>query len=250
MSARLEGRVALVTGAAHGIGRAYAERLARDGADVVIADIADAAETVALVRAAGRRALAVPCDVSEPGAVTALADAATREVEHVDILVHNAGIYPITPFAEITFEEWRRVLAVNLDSFFLLCAAFLPGMRERGWGRVVAMSSTAVHAGVPGFVHYVASKAGLVGAVRGLAGEVGDEGVTVNALAPSLVRTKGTTEGPHDELGQFDLVRDMQAIRRTQQPTDLVGALAFLVSDEAAFITGQTLAVDGGFVRA
>ena len=250
MSSRQEGRVAVVTGAAAGIGQAYARRLAQDGAKVVIGDIADGAETVGLVGEAGSEALGVNCDVSSAEQVHAMAEAAFEAYGKVDILVHNAGIYPITMFADMTFEDWRKVLSVNLDSMYHVCHEFLPGMRDRGWGRVVCIASTTFHAGTPGMSHYVASKGGLIGLLRSLAGEVGDDGVTVNALAPSLVRSKGTTEGPHDEMGLFEMIAQAQAIKRTQVPEDLVGALSFLVSDEAGFITGQTLVVDGGWVRA
>lgn len=245
-----EGRTAVVTGAAAGIGQAYAQRLAQDGAKVVIADIADGAETVALVEAAGSEALAVECDVSAAADMAALAAAAQDRFGAVDILIHNAGIYPICPFDQMTFEDWRKVLSVNLDSMFHACHEFLPGMRERGWGRILCIASTTFHDGTPGMSHYVASKGGLIGFLRSLAAEIGEDGVTINALAPSLVRSKGTIEGPHEELGLFDFVAQGQAIKRTQEPSDLVGAASFLTSEDAAFITGQTLVVDGGWVRA
>jgi NAD(P)-dependent dehydrogenase (short-subunit alcohol dehydrogenase family) len=245
-----EGRTALVTGAAAGIGQAYAERLAQDGAKIVVADIADGAETVSLVEAAGSEALAVECDVSSAEAVAAAAAAAEERFGTVDILVHNAGIYPICEFKDMSFEDWRKVLAVNLDSAFHLCHELLPAMREQHWGRVVIISSNTFHAGIGGMSHYVASKGGLIGFMRSLAAEVGEEGVTVNSVAPSLVRSKGTIEGPHEELGLFEFVAQGQAIKRTEEPADLVGAISFLTSDDAAFITGQTLCVDGGWVRA
>jgi len=250
MSKRHEGRTAVVTGAAAGIGQAYAQRLAEEGAKVVIADIGDPAETLAMVEAAGSEGIGVNCDVSSAADMAALAAAAQERFGAVDILVHNAGIYPIVPFAEMTFEQWRQVMSVNLDSMFHACHEFLPGMRERGWGRVLCIASTTFHAGTPGMSHYVASKGGLIGFLRSVAAEIGEDGVTINALAPSLVRSKGTIEGPHEELGLFDFVAQGQAIKRTQEPADLVGACSFLVSDDAAFITGQTLVVDGGWVRA
>jgi NAD(P)-dependent dehydrogenase (short-subunit alcohol dehydrogenase family) len=250
MSKSHEGRTALITGAAAGIGQAYAQRLAEDGARVVVADIADGAETVGLVEAAGSEALAVECDVSSAEAVAAAAAAAKERFGTVDILVHNAGVYPIVPFTEMTFEQWRKVMSVNLDSMYHACHELLPGMLEQGWGRILCIASTTFHAGTPGMSHYVASKGGLIGFLRSLAAEVGEGGVTVNALAPSLVRSKGTIEGPHEELGLFDFVAQGQAIKRTQEPSDLVGAMSFLTSEDAAFITGQTLVVDGGWVRA
>ena len=250
MSKRHEGRTALITGAAAGIGQAYAQRLAEDGANVVVADIADGAETVALVEAAGAQAIAVDCDVSSGEAVAAAAAAARESFGTVDILLHNAGIYPICEFKDMSFEDWRKVLSVNLDSAFHLCHELLPGMREQQWGRVIIVASNTFHAGIGGMAHYIASKGGLIGFLRSLAAEVGEEGVTVNGIAPSLVRSKGTIEGPHEELGLFEFVAQGQAIKRTEEPADLVGAASFLASDDAAFITGQTLCVDGGWVRA
>ena len=242
-------RVAVITGAAQGIGQAHARRLASDGFDVVSADLADADETGALVTEAGGEHLSVVTDVSDPDGVAALGDAVAERFGRADVLVANAGIYPIVTIDEMDFDDWRRVMSINLDSLFLLTKAFLPGMREAGWGRIVVTASTVFHDGTPGLVHYVASKGGVIGFVRGLAGEIGEDGVTINAIAPSLVRTPGTEEGPHEEMGFFEAISQAQAIKRTQTPDDLVGALSFLASDDAAFITGQTLAVDGGWVR-
>ncbi|HEY7077397.1 MAG TPA: SDR family NAD(P)-dependent oxidoreductase [Solirubrobacteraceae bacterium] len=234
-------RTAVVTGGASGIGQAFAVRLARDGHRVVIADLAPAAETLDAL--AGDGHAAVRCDVSSPDDVAALQE----RCGHCDVLVANAGIYPVAPFEDVGWEDWRRVMAVNLDSLFHLANAFLPGMRAAGWGRIVALVSNGFHTGLPGLTPYVASKGGVIGFVRSLAGEVGADGVTVNALAPGLTRTPGTLAGP--QVDWYDSVAATQAIPRTETPDDLTGALAFLVSDEAGFITGQTLAVDGGQVR-
>jgi len=242
-------RTAVVTGGAASIGQAFARRLAQDGHRVAIADLAPADETVAMVNGAGSEALAALCDVSSGESVRAFADAVAERFGHCDILVASAGIYPIAPLADTTWEQWRRVMSINLDSLFHLTQAFLPGMRQRGWGRIVAVASNLFYTGMAGMVPYVASKGGVVGFVRALAGEVGEDGVTVNAIAPSLVRTQGTLTGPHTEMGLFEIVRGQQAIKRTQVPDDLVGMLSFLASDDAAFITGQTFPVDGGGVR-
>lgn len=244
-----EGRTAVITGAAQGIGRAYARQLAADGARVVLADIGDASATCASVEQDGGAASAVSCDVSQPASVAALAEEVAA-VGGADILVHNAGIYPLGPYHGITFEEWRRVMSVNLDSMFLLSQAFLPHMREQGWGRVIGIASAMFHKGSPMSLHYVASKGGLIGLVRSLASEVGADGVTVNAIAPGLIRSDGTSTGIHDDLGLFDMVVHEQAIKRTGMPQDLAGVVSFLVSDAASFVTGQTLLVDGGLARA
>ena len=166
-----------------------------------------------------------------------------------DILINNVGIYPNEPFEAVDFAKWRRVMAINLDSMFLTAKAFAPGMVERGWGRIVNMASNTFNTSVTGYSHYIASKGGVIGFTRALANDLADKGITVNAIAPSLVRTHGTevTNPRSDE--RFAAVSAMQAIKRTQMPEDLTGALSFLVSDDAAFMTGQTLYVDGGWVR-
>jgi len=140
-------------------------------------------------------------------------------------------------------------MATNVDSLYHLARAFVPGMVERHWGRVIAISSTVFHTGTPRFAAYTTSKGAVIGFVRALATEVGEAGVTVNSIAPSLTRTAGTLAGPQAELGWFEGVREMQAIKRTQEPADLVGAVSFFASDDAAFVTGQTLPVDGGLTR-
>lgn len=244
-----DGRVAVVTGGAASIGLALAKRLARDGHQVVIADVAPADEAVRLITDAGGEAVGVRCDISSPADVSRLGGEVAQRYGRCDVLVANAGIYPVAPIADTSWETWRRIMSVNLDSLFLLTQEFLPGMRERGWGRIVATATNGFHTGLPDLTAYVASKGGVIGFVRSLAGEVGRDGVTVNAIAPSLTRTEGTLSGPHQEMGLFEFTRELQAIKRTQEPEDLAGAVAFLVSDEAGFITGQTLPVDGGLVR-
>lgn len=249
MSQQLEGRRAVVTGAAMGIGRAYALQLAADGAEVVIVDLVEGAETAALIQGNGGAATALRCDVGDPASVARVA-AAVERMGGADILVNNAGIYPMKPFADITFEEWRRVMSVNLDSVFLMTQALLPHMQTQRWGRIVCIASAMFHAGSPGSLHYVASKGGVIGFVRSLATEVGMDGVTVNAVAPGLTRSVGTSTGIHDDLGLFEYVTGHQAVKRTGQPEDLAPAVSFLVSDGASFITGQTILIDGGMARA
>ena len=249
MSTGHKDRVAVVTGGGKGIGQAYAGRLAADGAHVVIADLDSTAETEQIVRAAGVDALGVEADVSKPDSVAALAEAVDRAFGRCDILINNVGIFPNVPFEEVSFEDWRRVMSVNLDSMFLTAKAFVPGMSQRGWGRIVNMASNTVATAVTGYTHYIASKAGVIGFTRALASDIGATGVTVNAIAPSLVRTYGTTVTQPRSEDRFAMVSANQTIKRGQVPADLVGTMSFLTSDDAAFMTGQTLYVDGGWVR-
>src|SRR5262245_18602739 len=247
-------KVAVITGAANGIGQAFARRLAEDGVHIVIADLAPADTTVKPVEQAGRDALACRCDVTAPEAVAALAREAERRFGRCDILINCAGIFPPQPFDQMTFADWRRVLSINLDSLFLVTSAFVPGMKQRGWGRIVNLASSTLGSVVTGFVHYVASKGGIVGFTRALASELGPHGITVNAISPGLTRTPGTlARSPRAGLSSMDeefaSVASMQAIKRGEVPDDLVGTMSFLTSDDAAFITGQTLNVDGGRVR-
>jgi 3-oxoacyl-[acyl-carrier protein] reductase/(S)-1-phenylethanol dehydrogenase len=247
MRGKLEGKVAVVTGGSKGMGQAFAKRLAEDGADVAIAATHPAAETEQMVQAIGRKATSFVCDVSSPESVNQFAEAVKSEFGRCDILVNNAGIYPFKPFDEMSFEDWRKILAVDLDSLFLMCKAFVPGMKERGFGRVINLTSTVGWLVAPSVTHYTAAKMGVIGFTRALATELGEFGITVNALAPGLVRTGTTESGPQAQM--FDMVIGMQAIKRTENPDDVVGVLSFLASDDAAFMTGQTLVVDGGITR-
>jgi len=254
MAKRHDGRTAVVSGAASGIGQAAAVRLAEEGARIVIADLDAAGETLRLVKGAGGEAIALACDVSNPASVAALKGEVEKAGGRCDILINNAGIYPMQSFDEITFEDWRRVFSVNLDSMFLMTKAFAAGMRQRRWGRIVNIASDTVSLVVPGFTHYIASKAGVIGLTRALATELGDNGITANAIAPGLTRTPGTLARKEIPGGMsndafFDLIANMQSIKRGELVSDLVGAVSFLASDEAAFITGQTLYVNGGLTR-
>ena len=175
------------------------------------------------------------------------------KIGQCDILVNNAGIFPTQRLEDITFEDWRHVLSVNLDSMFLMTRAFAGGMRQRGWGRVINIASDTISLLVPDFVHYITSKAGVIGFTRSIATEFGAQGVTANAIAPGLARpparclVKEAGGMTNDEL--FVLQANMQSIKRSEEVSDLVGAVSFIASDDAAFITGQTLYVNGGITR-
>jgi NAD(P)-dependent dehydrogenase (short-subunit alcohol dehydrogenase family) len=244
---RLKGRVALVTGAAQGIGQALAVRLAQDGADVVIAaHRTPPDDTEAAVEAAGVESLVHHVDVSMEADVADLATAVTERFGRVDVLVNNAGSYPMQSFLEMTYEQWREMFVINTDSVFHMCRAFVPGMVERRWGRVINVSSTSYMEGMANYTHYNAAKAAIVGFTRSLAIEVGPMEVTANVLAPGLVRTPTTNSGPQAD-GMFEGFLAEQAIKRTETPADLAGAVSWLASEDASFVTGQTIVVDGGW---
>src|SRR3972149_4571792 len=238
-------KVAVITGAGNGVGQAFAKRLAEDGVDIAVVDIADGSDTVKLVQAAGRDAIYVKCDVSSEASVAAMAKQVNANFSHVDIVVNCAGIFPQKDFAAMTFADWRKVLSTNLDGTFLVSAAFVPGMRARKWGRVVNMASSTLGSVVTGFAHYAASKGGIVGFTRALASDLAGDGITVNAISPGLTRSPGTlARSPRAGFAsmedEFLSVAQMQAIKRVETPDDLVGAVSFLTSDDAAFITRQT----------
>ena len=241
---KLEGRVAIVTGAGQGIGRAIAEKLRAEGASVVVADKnAETAEKTA----AEIGGTAHVTDVSDPDQVSALVAATVGQFGKIDILVNDAAIVPFVPWEELDFAEWRRVMSVNIDGVFLTCKAVYPHMKEAGYGRIVNICSNVVTAGTPNMAHYVASKGAVFSFTRSLATEVGQFGITVNAVAPGLTASEGVLESPHAEA--FDFVVSLQSIPRRGVPADIAPAVAFLASEEAHWITGQMLTADGGHTR-
>jgi NAD(P)-dependent dehydrogenase (short-subunit alcohol dehydrogenase family) len=240
-------RTAVITGAAQGHGAAMASRLAADGFHVVAVDLRVADETVDAIHQAGGQADAVVCDVADEESVGHLRDEVVQRFGGADVLVNNAMINIIGPIDELELADWHRVIGVGLTALFLTCRAFAPGMRERGWGRIVNLSSNTVGLVVPAMVPYVTAKLGTVGFTRALATDLGPHGITVNTLAPGLTRTPSVAAVMPDHV--FDAGADLPAVKRLQVVEDLVGALSFLVSDDAAFFTAQTMFVDGGYVR-
>jgi NAD(P)-dependent dehydrogenase (short-subunit alcohol dehydrogenase family) len=242
---KLQDRVAIVTGSAQGIGKAVADKLAAEGASVVLADLNEAGAKAAA--ATLRRAIGVGTDVSDEASVKAMVKAAVDAYGKLDILVNNAAIVPFTAWDDIDYAEWRRIMAVNLDGTFLTNRHASDEMRRASYGRIVNIASNVVVAGTPNLAHYVASKGGVFGFTRALATELGKYGITVNTVAPGLTETEGTVASPH--AAAFDFVQSLQAIPRRAVAGDIAPAVAFLVSEEAAWVTGSMLVVDGGHTR-
>ena len=251
MAPRLDGKVAIVTGAAHGIGKAYARRLAEDGASVVIADLdGTGGEAVALEFGRdGFAALAVRTDIADAASANGLAKAAFEQFGRIDCLVNNAAMFSVVPMSRTTFDgiaepEWDKMMAVNLRGTWLVCKAVVPYMRENHWGKIVNISSSTVFEGIALRIHYVTSKAGIIGFTRTLAAELGKDNITVNCVSPGSTLSEET---PSDDILTFRAAAaKKRVIERVQTPADLVGAVSFFCSPDSDFITGQTLLVDGG----
>lgn len=252
-SARLRGLTAVVTGAAHGIGRAYAERLGNEGANVVVADLDEEVAQLAAreLSQQGIAATAVRTDVSENESVREMANAALTRFGRIDIVVNNAGMFNVVPmsrggFESIEIDEFMRMLQVNVIGSWLVARATVPDMRLRGWGKIINVSSGAVFKGLPGRIHYVSSKAAVVGFTRTLARELGPQGIRVNCIAPGSTLSEEHPDTSALQMRQGAIAD--RAIPTIERPDDLVGTVAFLASHDSDFMTGQTLIVDGGSV--
>jgi NAD(P)-dependent dehydrogenase (short-subunit alcohol dehydrogenase family) len=237
-----EGRVALVTGAGQGIGQAIALALAERGARVIATDLMPPRETVSKI---GPTSYALELDVTQEEQWRSAAVKA-RDVGEVDIVVNNAGYFPNRSIDELDLPTWRKTMATNLDSHFLSVKYFLPGMRKKKWGRLVGISSNMVGLAIPGMSHYIATKMGIIGFMRGLANDVASDGITANSVLPGLTNTLAIAlQSAAQQRGTWE----QQAIKRLGEPEDVTGAVLFLTSDDAAFITGQAIVVDGGQYR-
>jgi pyridoxal 4-dehydrogenase len=235
-----------VSGAAQGMGKAVALRLGAEGAAVVAVDINGAGAT-ATAQAIGAASVGVSCDIGDESAVAKLFETVAGKFGKLDVLVNAAAIVPFVKWDELTFNEWRRVLRVNLDGLYLMCRAGSELMRRNSYGRIVNFSSNSIFAGTPNMAHYVASKGGVLTFTRALATELGAYKITVNSICPGLIDTESVQGSPHKDA--FEFVEMLQAVKGRGMPKDVVPAVAFLASDEAHWITGQALNVDAGMVR-
>jgi len=249
--ARLAGRVALVTGAAQGIGASYALALAKEGAAVCVSDIRVPEDTREAIAAAGGQVLAVAADVTSPGSVSDMVAETVARFGRADILINNAGLFgnlALKPFDQISSAEWDAVMSVNVRGSFECAKAVVPQMRAQGYGKIVNIASGTVFKGSPMLLHYVTSKAAVVGFTRALARELGADGIRVNCIAPGLVMSDNVKVNP---AWAADVVANnvaSRALKREAEPEDLLGTLVYLSSADSDFLTGQTIVVDGGSV--
>lgn len=240
----LAGKVAVVTGAARGLGRAIALRLSADGADVSVWDLnlEGATQTAEMVRAQGSRAIACGGNSSLAGDIAAAVAATHEALGPVEILVNNAALSPFCKFEDLTEQLWDNLLAINLKGPFLCCKAIVPDMLAAGWGRIINISSSSAQTGSASQTHYAASKAGVIGFTKSLAQEYATKGITVNNVPPGFVHTEGLDEAPVD-ICKF---APMTPMKRPGRPENIAAAVAFLAAPDADYITGHTLSVNGG----
>lgn len=248
---RLCDRVAIVTGAAQGIGATYALALAGQGARVVCADVLDTSEIVASLQAAGGQGMGIHADVTDAASVQALVDATLTRYGRIDVLVNNAAIFgnlALKPFEQISSQEWDKVMAVNVRGAFECAKAVAPAMRQQRYGKIINIASGTVFKGTPLFLHYVTSKGAIVAMSRCLARELGNDNICVNTLAPGLTLSANVANNPDWQGDIAAAIVGSRSIRRDQTPQDLVGTLVYLAGPDSDFVTGQVMVVDGGSV--
>jgi NAD(P)-dependent dehydrogenase (short-subunit alcohol dehydrogenase family) len=245
---RLKSKVAIVTGSARGLGRAFALRFAREGAKLTICDVLDCEPVAKEIEAIGGEVLALKTDVTSEKNTAEMVKKTVGRFGMIDILVNNAGVVGgedfVKPAEQLMVKDWDRILAVNIKGLFLCCKAVIPYMKKQGKGKIINIASTTAFTGAPAFLHYSTSKGGVITMTRGLATVLGDFNITVNAVAPGLVMTEAMQATFSEEDSKQ--VVETQLIKRSIQPEDIAGAVVFLASDEADMITGQTLAVNAG----
>lgn len=247
---RLEGKVAIVTGGGRGLGKAFCLKLAEEGAKIVVVDVIDTTGTVKEIEERNGSAIGLKVDVSQEEDTQRMAEETVAKFGRIDVLVNNAAIFyglERKSFQDISTEEWDRLMAVNVKGQWLCAKAVAPEMKKQGKGKIINVASNVAFTGHVGFLHYLTSKAAILGLTRGLAGELGEHGICVNSLCPGMAMTEARRLYTTDELA-LERARKEQLIKRPQQPEDLVGIVAFLASDESDLMTGQTVVVDGGWI--
>jgi len=248
MAGRLDGKVAVITGPAQGIGWVYAQAMAEEGAKIVINDILDCEGPAGKLRDSGAEAIGIQADVTDLAAMEAAAQQTVDAFGSVDILVNNAAVFAglkRQSFFDIPMEEWNKVIHVNITGTYVPTRAFGAWMKEQGAGKIVNISSAVVDTGIPDFLHYSTSKAGVVGMTRAAARELGPHGITVNAVMPGFILSPSNQAAPKAVV-EINIAR--RSIKRSEYPEDVVGTVIYLSSADSDFVSGQTILVDGGIV--